>query len=109
MLSWQLLKKLGLVGICVERRPSHLYHIDILGVFIQGLRTFLEREIVRLTCSYTITYLTLSYLYDLSVLIVEREENRSTRRKTLEAQERSTTQVNSHETQVLALTGLAFL
>jgi hypothetical protein len=48
MLSWQLQKKLGLIGICVERRPSHLYHIDILGVFIQGLHTFLEREIVRL-------------------------------------------------------------
>ena len=32
-----------------------------------------------------------SYIYDLSVLVFEREENRSARRKTLEAQERSTT------------------
>ena len=32
-----------------------------------------------------------SYIYNLSVLIFERDENRSTRRKTLEAQERSTT------------------
>ncbi len=30
------------------------------------------------------------YIYDLSVLIFEREEDQSTRRKTLEAQERST-------------------
>ena len=39
----------------------------------------------------TEVHITLSYIYNLSVLIFEREENRSTRRKTLEAQERSTT------------------
>ena len=35
---------------------------------------------------------------NLKVLILGREENRSTRRKTLEAQEKSTTSILSHET-----------
>ena len=38
---------------------------------------------------------------NLKVLILGREENRSTRRKTLEAQEKSTTSTLSHETSEL--------
>ena len=72
-----------------------IFNIHIISyAFIQGrVQTFLETEIVRLILfltisSYTITHITHNTYY---VLILEREENRSTRRKTLEAQERSTT------------------
>ena len=58
---------------------------------------FIRLNVTRAGSPQQHVHITLHNYYFLDMLILVREKNRSTRRKTLEAQERSTIELNSHE------------